>query len=81
MELLEAVGVARPEQVRRELAATVFPDAEQDLEDEVPPSFEDVRAQQRQGGEAVRAAAILRARAERTGRTEPHAVPDLRQAG
>ncbi|MFC7795721.1 DciA family protein [Streptomyces cinereoruber] len=76
-----AAAVVRQEQVRRKLAATVFPDAGQDLEDEMPPSLEDVRAQQRQSAEAVRAAAILRARAERAGRTVPPAAPALRQAG
>ncbi|MFE0777092.1 DUF721 domain-containing protein [Streptomyces sp. NPDC058861] len=76
-----AAAVERQEQVRRELAATVFPDAEQDLEDGVPPSLEDVRVQQRQSADAVRAAAILRARAERAGRTVPPAAPALRQAG
>ncbi|MFF3775742.1 DUF721 domain-containing protein [Streptomyces sp. NPDC002232] len=76
-----AAAVERQEHVRRELAATVFPDAEQDLEGEVPPSLEDVRAQQRQSAEAVRTAAIQRARTERAGRTVPPAVPVLRQAG
>ncbi|WP_432089112.1 DUF721 domain-containing protein [Streptomyces sp. bgisy095] len=75
-----AAAVERQKQVRRELAATVFPDAEQGLEDEVLPSLEDVRVQ-RQSAEAVRAAAILRARAERAGRTVPPAAPVLRQAG
>ncbi|MFC7979840.1 DUF721 domain-containing protein [Streptomyces cinereoruber] len=76
-----AAAVERQEQVRRELADCVFPNVEQDLEDGVSPALEDVRAQQRQGAEAVRAAAILRARAERAGRTVPPAAPALRQAG
>ncbi|MFD5426363.1 DUF721 domain-containing protein [Streptomyces sp. NPDC127084] len=62
-----AAAVVRQEQVRRELAATAFPNVEQDQEDAVPTSLEDVRAQQRQAAEAVRAAAIRRARAERAG--------------
>ncbi|MGW9454226.1 DciA family protein [Streptomyces sp. NPDC055632] len=76
-----AAAVERQEQARRELADRAFPDVEQDLEDEVPPSLEDVRAQQRQSAKAVRAAAIQRARAERAGRTVPPAAPALRQAG
>ncbi|MEU8653636.1 hypothetical protein [Streptomyces sp. NPDC048737] len=67
-----AAAVVRQEQVRRELADRVFPDVGQ--EDEVPPSLEDVRAQQRQTAEAVRAAAVLRARAERAGRPVPPAA-------
>ncbi|MFF8513220.1 DUF721 domain-containing protein [Streptomyces sp. NPDC015492] len=75
-------AAVRQEQVRRELAATVFPDTEQDQEDEVPPSLENVRDRQRQSVEAIRAAAILRARAERGGRTvPPAAAPVLRQVG
>lgn len=76
-----AAAVVRQEEVRRELAATVFPDIEQDQEDEVPTSLEDVRAQQRQAAEAVRAAAIRRARAERAGQTGTPDVPVLRQVG
>ncbi|MFC8270373.1 DciA family protein [Streptomyces cinereoruber] len=76
-----AAAVERQEQVRRELAATVFPYVEQDLEGEVPPSLEDICAQQRQSAEAVRAAAIQRARAERAGCTMQPTVPTLRQAG
>ncbi|MFJ4343130.1 DciA family protein [Streptomyces sp. NPDC088915] len=76
-----AAAVERQEQARRELADRAFPDIEQDQEDEAPTSLEDVRVQQRQSAEAVRAAAILRARAERAGRTVPPAVPVLRQAG
>lgn len=63
-----AAAVGRQEQFRRDLAATVFPDHEQNQEDEMPTSLDDVRAQQRQANEAVRAVAILRARAERAGR-------------
>ncbi|WP_432246894.1 hypothetical protein ACRAR1_01670 [Streptomyces sanyensis] len=76
-----AAAVVRQEQVRRELAATAFPDIEQDQEDEVPMSLEDVRAQQRQAAEAVRAAAIRRARAERAGQADATRSPTLRQAG
>ncbi|WP_411078311.1 DciA family protein [Streptomyces sp. cmx-10-25] len=76
-----AAAVERQEQVRRELADRAFPDVGQDQEDGVPLSLEDVRAQQRQSAEAVRAAAILRARAGRAGRTVPTAAPVLRQAG
>ncbi|MFF5638241.1 DciA family protein [Streptomyces sp. NPDC012825] len=76
-----AAAVERQEQVRRELAGRAFPDVEQDQEDEAPPALEDVRAQQRQTAEAVRAAAILQARTERAGRTMPPAAPALRQAG
>ncbi|WP_435611056.1 DUF721 domain-containing protein [Streptomyces sp. C10-9-1] len=76
-----AAAVVRQEQVRRELAATAFPDIEQDQEDEVPTSLEDVRAQQRQAAEAVRAAAIRRARAERAGQADATRSPTLRQAG
>ncbi|MFF3606888.1 hypothetical protein [Streptomyces sp. NPDC002463] len=60
-----AAAVVRQEQARRELAERVFPDIDQDQEDEAPASLEDVRVKQRQAVEAVRAAAILRARAER----------------
>lgn len=74
-------AVVRQEQGRRELAATVFPDVEQYQEDEVPASLEDIRAQQRQANEAVRIAAILRARADRTGKPVPAAASALRQAG
>ncbi len=74
-------AVVRQEQVRRELAATAFPDVEQDQENEVPTSLEDVRAQQRQAAEAVRAAAIRRARAERAGQGGTTRAPALRQAG
>ncbi|MFE5515048.1 hypothetical protein ACFQ9J_31405 [Streptomyces sp. NPDC056529] len=47
----------------------------------MPTPLGDVRAQQRQANEDTRIAAILRARAERAGRTVPPAVPALRQAG
>ncbi|MEU9983728.1 DUF721 domain-containing protein [Streptomyces sp. NPDC050856] len=76
-----AAAVTRQEQVRRDLAATVFPDPEDDQEDEAPTSLEDVRAQQRQAAETVRIAAILRARAERAGRPVPATSPALRHAG
>ncbi|MGW9453978.1 DUF721 domain-containing protein [Streptomyces sp. NPDC055632] len=76
-----AAAVERQEQVRRELAATAFPDVEQDQEDEVPTSLEDVRAQQRQVAEAVRAAAIRRARTERSGQTGVDGAPTLRKVG
>ncbi|MDV9186840.1 hypothetical protein R6L23_01080 [Streptomyces sp. SR27] len=76
-----AAAVVRQEQVRRKLAATAFPDVEEDQEDEVVASLEGIRDQQRQANEAVRIAAILRARAERAGRPAPAAVPALRQAG
>ncbi|MER5312314.1 DUF721 domain-containing protein [Streptomyces sp. NPDC002773] len=76
-----AAAVVRQEQVRRELAATVFPGVEQDQEDEVPTSLEDVRAQQRQAAEAVRAAAIRRARTERSGQTNVDGAPTLRKVG
>ncbi|MFB7449915.1 DUF721 domain-containing protein [Streptomyces sp. NPDC056194] len=61
-----AAAVVRQEQARHDLAAHVFPDIDQDQEDEAPTSLEDVRVKQRQAAEAVRAAAIRRARAERT---------------
>ncbi|MFJ4343123.1 hypothetical protein [Streptomyces sp. NPDC088915] len=76
-----ADAVQWQEQVRRELAAHAFPDVEQDQKDEVPPFLEDVRVQQRQSLEAVRAATILRARAERAERMVPPAAPALRRAG
>ncbi|MEU0271867.1 hypothetical protein [Streptomyces sp. NPDC006307] len=76
-----AAAVVRQEQVRRELAATVFTDIEQDQENGVPTSLEDVRAQQRQAAEAVRAAAIRHARAERAGQAGTTGSPALRQAG
>ncbi|MDV9193225.1 DciA family protein [Streptomyces sp. SR27] len=76
-----AAAVVRQDQVRRELAATVFPGVEQDQEDEVPTSLEDVRAQQRQAAEAVRAAAIRRARTERSGQTNGDRAPTLRKVG
>ncbi|MDV5143193.1 DciA family protein [Streptomyces sp. SBC-4] len=76
-----AAAVVRQEQVRRKLATTVFPDVEQHQEDEVPTSIEDVRAQQRQAAEAVRAAAIRRARAERSGQTNVDGAPTLRKVG
>ncbi|MFD9240667.1 DUF721 domain-containing protein [Streptomyces sp. NPDC059556] len=76
-----AAAVVRQEQVRRELAATVFPGVEQDQEDEVPTSLEDVRTQQRQAAEAVRAAAIRRARTERSGQTNGDGAPTLRKVG
>ncbi|MFD3567400.1 DUF721 domain-containing protein [Streptomyces sp. NPDC058667] len=66
-----AAAVVRQERARLDLAATAFPDVEQDQEDEVPTSLEDVRDQQRQAAEAVRAAAIRRARAERAGEPTP----------
>ncbi|MGW9453980.1 hypothetical protein [Streptomyces sp. NPDC055632] len=47
----------------------------------MPTPLGDVRAQEHQANEAVRVAAILRARAERAGRTVPPAVSALRQAG
>ncbi|MFC9399131.1 hypothetical protein ACFTWS_39325 [Streptomyces sp. NPDC057027] len=74
-------AVVRQEQARRDLAEQVFPDIEQDQENKTPTSIEDVRAQQRQDAEAVRAAAILRARAERAGLPAEAAAPALRQAG
>ncbi|WP_338492186.1 hypothetical protein [Streptomyces sp. SJL17-4] len=76
-----AAAVVRQERVRRELAATAFPDVEQDQEDEVPTSLEAVRAQQRQAAEAVRAAAIRRARAEPAGQAGTTSSPALRQTG
>ncbi|MFI6423271.1 hypothetical protein ACIBG6_38575 [Streptomyces sp. NPDC050842] len=76
-----AAAVVRQEQVRRELATTAFPHVEQDQEDKVPTSLEDVRAQQRQAAEAVRAAAIRRARAERAGQPVTAPASALRQAG
>ncbi|MFE6460033.1 DciA family protein [Streptomyces cinereoruber] len=76
-----AAAVGRQEQVRLDLGARTFPDAGEDQEDEVPPSLEGVRAQQRQANETTRIAAILRARAERAGHTVPFTVPALRQAG
>ncbi|MGW0537874.1 hypothetical protein [Streptomyces sp. NPDC003032] len=74
-------AIGHQKQVRRELAATAFPDVEQDQEGEVPTSLEDVRTQQRQAAEAVRAAAIRRARAERAGQAGATSSPALRQAG
>ncbi|MDV9192913.1 hypothetical protein R6L23_32695 [Streptomyces sp. SR27] len=47
----------------------------------MPTSLGNVRAQERQANEAVRIAAILRARAERAGQPAPTAVSALRQAG
>ncbi|MGA5498723.1 DciA family protein [Streptomyces cinereoruber] len=76
-----AAAVGRQEQVRLDLAARAFPNAEEDQEDETPTSLEEIRAQQRQANENTRIAAILRARAERAGRTVPPATPALRQAG
>ncbi len=76
-----AVAVVRQEQARRNLAEQVFPDVEQDQEDEAPTSLEDVRTQQRQAAEAVRAAAIRRARAERSGKCGTTDAPALRQVG
>ncbi|MFC7924911.1 DciA family protein [Streptomyces cinereoruber] len=76
-----AAAVGRQEQVRLDLGARAFPDAGEDQEDEVVASLEETRAQQRQANEATRIAAILRARAERAGRTVAPAVPALRQAG
>ncbi|MEW1699428.1 hypothetical protein [Streptomyces sp. NPDC091278] len=73
-----AAAVGRQEQVRLDLAARTFPDAEEDQQDETPTSLEEIRAQQRQASDATRIAAILRARA---GRTVPPAAPALRQAG
>ncbi|MGW3060597.1 hypothetical protein ACWC98_32350 [Streptomyces goshikiensis] len=70
----------RQEQVRRELAATAFPDVDQDQESEVPTALEDARAQQRQTADAVHAAAIRRARGERAGQTGAPRSPALRQA-
>ncbi|MFF9425595.1 DciA family protein [Streptomyces sp. NPDC014746] len=72
-------AVVRQEQIRRELAATAFPDVEQDQESEVPMSLEDARAHQSQTVEAVSASAICRAHAERAGqagatRSPPSAV-------
>ncbi|WP_432128042.1 DciA family protein [Streptomyces sp. bgisy082] len=76
-----AAAVGRQEQVRLDLGARTFPDAGEGQEDEMPPSLEDVRAQQRQANENTRIAAILRARAERAGRPVPSTVSALRQAG
>ncbi|WP_432089116.1 DciA family protein [Streptomyces sp. bgisy095] len=76
-----AAAVERQEQVRLDLGARAFPDTDEDQEDEVVTSLEETRAQQRQANEATRIAAILKARAERAGRTVPPAVPALRQAG
>ncbi|MEU2549602.1 hypothetical protein ABZ618_29940 [Streptomyces roseolus] len=75
-----AAAVERQEQARRELADRVFPDVEDGREDAAPTSLRDIRAQQHQAAEAVRAAAIQRARAERAGRPVPPAAPVLRQA-
>ncbi|MFE7951562.1 DUF721 domain-containing protein [Streptomyces sp. NPDC057426] len=61
-----AAGVVRQELARRELAACAFPDAEPD-QSETPTPIDAVRAHNRQAAEAVRAAAIRRARAERSG--------------
>ncbi|MFD4370049.1 hypothetical protein [Streptomyces sp. NPDC058486] len=47
-------AVVRQEQIRREFAATAFPDVEQHQESEVPMSLEGVRAQQRRTAEAGR---------------------------
>ncbi|MFJ3505769.1 hypothetical protein [Streptomyces sp. NPDC090135] len=74
-------AVGRQEQVRLDLGARMFPDAEEDQEDEVVAPLEETRAQQRQANENTRIAAILRARAERAGRPVPPAAPALRQAG
>ncbi|MFE5549266.1 DciA family protein [Streptomyces sp. NPDC056534] len=77
-----AAAVGRQEQVRLDLGTRAFPDiSEEDQEDETPTSLEEIRAQQRQVNDATRIAAILRARAERAGRTVPPAAPALRQAG
>ncbi|WP_143664649.1 hypothetical protein [Streptomyces sp. NRRL B-24572] len=64
-----AAAVLQQEQARGALAALIFPGVEQDQEDEAPTSLEDVRAQQRQAAEAVRAAAIQRAYADRARRS------------
>ncbi|MFF5788571.1 DciA family protein [Streptomyces sp. NPDC012693] len=76
-----AAAVGRQEQVRLDLAVRAFPNVEEDQEDDTPTSLEEIRAQQRQANDATRIAAILRARAERAGRTVPPAAPMLRQAG
>ncbi|MFE5514148.1 DciA family protein [Streptomyces sp. NPDC056529] len=76
-----AAAVGRQEQVRLDLGARAFTDVEEDQEDQVPTSLEEIRARQRQANDATRIAAILRARAERAGRTVPPALPVLRQAG
>ncbi|MFG3552164.1 hypothetical protein [Streptomyces sp. NPDC047725] len=67
----------------RELSRRAFPesDVEQDQEDEVPTLLENVRAQQRQAAEAVRPAAIRRARAECAGQAGATSSPVLHQAG
>ncbi|GGY78974.1 hypothetical protein GCM10010363_69890 [Streptomyces omiyaensis] len=73
--------VVRKEQVRRGLDERAVPDIDQEQKDEAPASPEAVRVQERQEAEEIRAAAILRARAERAGRTVPLVTPALRQAG
>ncbi|MDX2565048.1 DciA family protein [Streptomyces sp. TX20-6-3] len=76
-----AAAVGRQEQFRRDLGTRMFPDIEDNQEDETPTSLEEIRAQQRQDNENIRIAAILRARAERAGQPVPALRPALRQTG
>ncbi|MEV0449820.1 DUF721 domain-containing protein [Streptomyces sp. NPDC050600] len=69
-----AAAAARQEQVRRDHAERVFPGCDHDQEDGIPALLDDERAQRRQEAESARAVAILRARAERAGRS---ALPGL----
>lgn len=80
-DMTAAAVVVRKEQVRRDLAEHAFPDIDQDQEDEAPASHEDVRVRERREAEGIRAAAILRAGAERAGRAVPLVAPALRPAG
>lgn len=75
-----AAAVVRQEQVRRDLAERAFPDVEQDQEDEPPTSLDEVRDQQRRAAEAVRAAAIRRARVERAEQGVRQEIPFGRTA-
>ncbi|MER8233216.1 hypothetical protein [Streptomyces sp. NPDC094049] len=73
--------MTRQEQARRDLGTHTYPDTEDGQEGGTPAVRSDIRAQQRQTNEATRAAAILRARAERARRAVPSSEPALRQAG
>ncbi|MFZ4302770.1 hypothetical protein ACOZE3_33290 [Streptomyces cinereoruber] len=74
-------AVTHQEQVRRDLAATVFPDIEDDQENGRLTLLEDIRTQQRRDVEEIRAVAILRAHVECAGRSVPPVAPARHQAG
>ncbi|MFI8426042.1 DUF721 domain-containing protein [Streptomyces sp. NPDC085479] len=74
-----AAAVVRKEQVRCDLAENAVPGIDQ--ENEAPASPAEVRVQERLETEEIRAAAVMRARVERAGRSVPLVAPALRQAG